>query len=133
MPFNMPWTSEHLTWLRDTGETIAISTGENVPVYEFAYDVANEAIMSNWARHFRNHYCADAEIEKLKPKGMANSKYLLNLKFPDDSSRLGRSVRSGDFAEILVADYLEFLHGYYVPRTRYDRKMTRNESSKGSD
>lgn len=129
----MPWTNEHLTWLRDTGETIAISTGENVPVYEFAYDVANEAIMSHWARHFRNHYCSDAEIEILKPEGMTNSEYLLSLKFPDNSPGLGPSTRSGDFAEILVADYLTFLHDYYVPRTRYDRKMIGNESSKGSD
>lgn len=129
----MPWTSEHLTWLHDTGEVIAISTGENVPVYEFAYDVANEEVMSHWARHFRNHYCADSEIDILKPEGMTNSEYLLSLKFPDDSPGLGPSTRSGDFAEILVADYLTFLHDYYVPRTRYDRKIIGNESSKGSD
>jgi hypothetical protein len=130
---NMPWTNEHLAWLRDTGEVIAISTGENVPVYEFAYDIANETIMSHWARHFRNHYCADAEIEILKPEGMTNSDYLLNLKFPHISEGFGPRIRSGDFSEILVADYLTFLQDYYVPRTRYDRKIIGNESSKGSD
>ncbi len=129
----MPWTNEHLHWLHDTGEVIATSTGECVPVYEFSYDMANEDVMSHWARHFRNHYCSDAEIEILKPEGMANSEYLLSLKFPDNSPGLGPSTRSGDFAEILVADYLTFLHEYYVPRTRYDRKMIGNESSKGSD
>lgn len=129
----MPWTNEHIQWLHNTGEVITISTGENVPVYEFAYDVANEEVMSHWARHFRNYYCADAEIEILKPEGMTNSEYLLSLKFPDDSPGLGPSTRSGDFAEILVADYLTFLHDYYVPRTRYDRKIIGNESSKGSD
>ena len=129
----MPWTNEHLDWLHDTGEVIAISTGEKVPVYEFAYDVTNEEVMSHWARHFRNHYCSDVEIEILKPKGMSKSEYLLNLKFPDNSPGLGPSTRSGDFAEILVADYLAFLHEYYVPRTRYDRKTIGNESSKGSD
>ncbi len=129
----MPWTNEHLDWLHDTGEVIAISTGESVPVYEFAYDIANEETMSHWARHFRNHYCSDAEIEILKPEGMSNAEYLLCLKFPDNSPGLGPSTRSGDFAEILVADYLAFLHEYYVPRTRYDRKIIGNESSKGSD
>ena len=64
---------------------------------------------------------------------MTNSEYLLSLKFPDNSPGLGPSTRSGDFAEILVADYLAFLHDYYVPRTRYDRKIIGNESSKGSD
>lgn len=129
----MSWTNEHLAWLHDTGEVIAISTGENVPVYEFAYDVANEEVMSRWARHFRNHYCSDVEIEILKPEGMTNSEYLLSLKFPDNSPGLGPSTRSGDFAEILVADYLAYLCEYYVPRTRYDRKIIGNESSKGSD
>lgn len=129
----MPWTNEHLDWLHDTGEVVAISSGENVPVYEFAYDIANEDVMSHWARHFRNHYCSDAEIELLKPEGMPNSEYLLRLKFPDDSPGLGPSTRSGDFSEILVADYLVFLREYYVPRTRYDRKIIGNESSKGSD
>ncbi|ENT8827796.1 DUF1837 domain-containing protein [Proteus mirabilis] len=129
----MPWTKEHIKWLRDTGDVIPISTGENVPIYELIYDVLNNEVMSLWARHFRNHYCSDLEIEVLKPKEMTNSDYLLQLKFPDNSPGLGPSTRSGDFAEILVADYLEFLHDYYVPRTRYDRKIIGNESSKGSD
>ena len=129
----MPWTNEHLAWLRDTGQVITISTGENASVYEFAYDVTNEVIMSNWAKHFRNHYCDDKEIKTLKSEWMTNSEYLLSLKFPDKSTGLGASIRSGDFAEILVADYLKFLRDYYVPRTRYDRKTTKNESSKGSD
>lgn len=102
-------------------------------MFELAHDLANDEVMSLWATHFRNHYCADAEIEVLKPHGMTNSDYLLNLKFPDNSPGLGPSTRSGDFAEILVADYLVFLHDYYVPRTRYDRKIIGNESSKGSD
>lgn len=126
-------TNEHIQWLHYTGEEITISTGEIVPVYEFAYDVGNEEVMSHWARHFRNHYCDDAEIEILKPEGMTNPEYLLRLKFPDNSPGLGPSTRSGDFAEILVADYLTFLHDYYIPRTRYDRKIIGNESSKGSD
>ncbi|MEQ3644973.1 virulence associated protein [Alteromonas sp.] len=129
----MPWTKEHIQWLHDTGEVIAISTGENVPVYEFAYDLANEEVMSHWARHFRNHYCADDAIEILKPEGMTKTQYFLNLKFPHKTKSPGPSIRAGDFAEILVADYLAFLHNYYVPRTRYDRKIIGNESSKGSD
>lgn len=129
----MPWTNEHIQWLHDTGDVIAISTGENVPVYEFAYDVANEEVMSSWARHFRYHYCTDDAIEILKPEGMTKTDYLLNLKFPHITKSPGPSIRAGDFAEILVADYLAFLHDYYVPRTRYDRKIIGNESSKGSD
>ena len=45
----------------------------------------------------------------------------------------GPSIRAGDFAEILVADYLQYLLGYWVPRTRYGNKTIRDESSKGCD
>lgn len=34
---------------------------------------------------------------------------------------------------MLVADFLEYLLGYWVPRTRYGDKTIRNESTKGSD
>lgn len=129
----MPWTKEHIQWLYHTGEVISISTGEKVPVFDFAYDVDDEEVMSLWARHFRNHYCADDAIEVLKPQEMTNRDYLLNLKFPHKTKSPGPSIRAGDFAEILVADYLVFLRDYYVPRTRYDRKIIGNESSKGSD
>jgi hypothetical protein len=43
-------------------------------------------------------------------------------------------VRAGDFAEILVADYIEYKLGYWCPRQlRYDQKWSRNESTKGCD
>jgi hypothetical protein len=129
----MPWTSKHLEWLKDTGNTIKTSCGKDVPVYEFRHDLSDENVMSAWARHFRNHYCLDIELEALKPDDMANSDFLLELKFPHASKSPGPSIRAGDFAEILVADYLQFLRAYYVPRTRYDRKIIGNESSKGSD
>jgi hypothetical protein len=127
----MPWTREHLEWLTETGESIVTSCGKNVPVYEFRYDAANNEVMSNWARHFRNHYCLDTDLPHLKSPEQTNSEYL-HLKFPDRAGA-GPSIRAGDFSEILVADYLHFLREYYVPRTRYDRKIIGNESSKGSD
>lgn len=129
----MPWTCKHLEWLKDTGNTIKTSCGKDVPIFEFRHDLSNESVMSAWARHFRNHYCLDTELEVLKPDEMTKSDYLLELKFPHASTRPGPSIRAGDFAEILVADYLQFLRSYYVPRTRYDRKIIGNESSKGSD
>lgn len=129
----MPWTNEHLNWLRNTGEQITTSCGKTVPVFEFRYDMTNDAVMSKWAKHFRNHYCLDTDLPYLNSEGMANSDYLLMIKFPDGSIAPGPSIRAGDFSEILVADYLDFLGEYYVPRTRYDRKIIGNESAKGSD
>ena len=49
-------------------------------------------------------------------------------KFSDPKAALGPSIRAGDFGD----DFLEYLFGYWVPRTRYSDKTIRNESTKGS-
>ena len=40
---------------------------------------------------------------------------------------------SGDFGEILVSDYLQYIEEYTVPRTRYDNKVNKDTSTQGSD
>jgi len=95
---------------------------------------SDESIINEWAIHLRNHYCNDSEIDLLRSGyGYTREEYLNNIKFPSRNESLGPATRSGDFTEILIADYLEFIEGYYVPRTRYDRKITKNSSSQGSD
>jgi hypothetical protein len=90
--------------------------------------------MTNWAKHFRNHYCLDKNIDNLiLGTSLSRAEYLKTLKFPDSSNRPGPSIRAGDFAEILLADYLEFRLNYWVPRTKYSKKPTRNESVRGTD
>lgn len=127
------WPTEHIQWLIDTGEKLTTVDGLTIRVLEFRHD-DNDEILSKWARHFRNHYCLDSEIDFLREDtGYSRTEYLKNLKLPTDSQGLGPSTRAGDFGEILVADYLEYMAGYWVPRTRYDNKIIRNESTKGSD
>jgi hypothetical protein len=54
--------------------------------------------------------------------------------FPDAKETPGPSLRSGDFGEILVADYIEFILGYWCPRElRYQDRWSRNDSTKGCD
>ena len=129
----MPWTNEHIQWLQDTGHTLTLQCGKQAKVYRFHHDVNDQMKMAAWAKHFRNHYCSDAQIDMLKAPGQSRTEYLLEMKFPNQTVAPGPSIRAGDFAEILIADYLTFLHGYKVPRTRYDRKGVPNESTKGSD
>jgi hypothetical protein len=129
----MPWTSEHLNWLVDTGNIIKTACGKQAKIYHFDYDVHDLGVMGKWAKHFRNHYCGDGHIDVLKAPGQSRADYLLAMKFPSQTTAPGPSIRAGDFAEILVADYLSYLQGYTVPRTRYDRKGVPNESTKGSD
>ena len=129
----MPWTSEHTKWLVDTGERLKTADGKEVEVWEFS-DENDEAVLSAWAKHFRNHYCFDSEIDYWR-RGYKCSRgeYLNTIKFPDPKDAPGPSIRAGDFGEVLVADFLEYLLGYWVPRTRYGDKTIRNESTKGSD
>lgn len=94
----------------------------------------DEAALSAWAKHFRNQYCHDDQIDDLR-KGtkLSRAEYLRTIKFPDESAAPGPSIRAGDFGEVLVADYLEFALAYWLPRTRYNNKTVRNESTKGAD
>lgn len=123
----------HLNWLIDTGQRLKTADAKTVLVLEFRHQ-KDEKVLSEWAKHFRNHYCLDAEIEKLREgTGYSRAEYLNKIKFPDASDSPGPSIRAGDFGEILVADYLEYSLDYLVPRTRYCDKTIRNESTKGCD
>jgi hypothetical protein len=94
----------------------------------------DDKILDSWAKHLREHYCSDSEIEILcQGFGLERSEYLSTMKFPDARISPGPSIRSGDFSEILVADYVQYVLDYIVPRTRYDRKINRNSSTMGSD
>ena len=124
---------QHLSWLIDIKRNLKTADGKAVRVMELRHENDN-AVLSAWAKHFRSQYCDDAQIDTLRRgTGLSRADYLRTHKFPDQSAAPGPSIRAGDFAEILVADYVEFVLKYWIPRTRYDRKTVRNESTKGTD
>lgn len=126
-------TPAHLAWLIDTGQIIKTADGRPVRVMELKH-AKDDTVLSSWAKHFRNHYCSDDQIDDLcKGTKLSRAEYLRAIKFPDESCAPGPSIRAGDFGEVLVADYLEFVLAYWLPRTRYDSKAVRNESTKGTD
>jgi hypothetical protein len=129
----MPWSSSHTKWLVDTEQKLTTSDGKCVEVWEFCYEQNDDETMSKWARHFRNHYCDDAQIDILRGSSRSRTTYLNEIKLPDCSSKLGPGIRAGDFGEILIADFLEFILDFWVPRTRYVNKDIRDESKKGCD
>lgn len=124
----------HLDWLIDTGERLTSADGVEIELWELQHG-DDAAVLSAWAKHFREHYCDEEMLKKLVAgTGKTNGEYLLETKFPDVTEKPGPSIRSGDFAEILVADYIEYKLGYWCPRQlRYDQKWNRNESTKGCD
>lgn len=129
----MPASPSHLGWLAKTGKILRTQDGVPIELWTLKHQ-PDPKILSAWARHFRNQYCDDGQIDLLRHgTGHSRADYLTKLKFPDAQTAPGPSLRSGDFAEILIADYVEYVLGYWVPRTRYDDKTIRNESKKGSD
>lgn len=123
----------HLNWLYETGRRLTTVDGTQVEVLEFRF-VHDDDVLSEWAKHFRNHYCLDEDIDSLRSGiGCSRADYLRNIKFPDKTHAPGPSIRAGDFSEILIADYVEYGLEYWVPRTHYSDKTIRNESTKGCD
>lgn len=121
----------HVDWFRKTGESLRTADGKAIEVWEFCHQ-NDDKVLSQWAKHFRSHYCLDSQIDLLRGR-LSRSDYLHTIKFPSSVSNLGPGIRAGDFGEILVADYLEWLLGFWVPRVRWSSKVIRDESPKGSD
>lgn len=125
---------EHIAWLTDTGGRQTTACGREIEIW--ALDPRqDEAVLSAWARHFRQHYVSDEDLPTLvNGTGLSHTDYLRTLVFPDATRSPGPSLRSGDFGEILVADYIEFVLDYWCPRElRYQDRWNRNESTKGCD
>jgi len=121
----------HVNWLQKLPSTFSTADGTAAHVWEFNYDAESSAL-NDWAKNFRNHYCLDSEIDLLRGP-LSRKEYLNKIKFPTESGGLGPSIRAGDFGEILLADLLQWLLGYWVPRVRWSSKVIQNESTKGSD
>lgn len=121
----------HLKWFANTGEKLKTADGIEVEVWDFNHN-NDDQILSSWAKHFRNHYCLDSDIDFLRGK-KSRKDYLNDIKFPSKKTRLGPSIRAGDFGEILIADFLQWVLNFWVPRFRWGSKIISDESSKGCD
>jgi hypothetical protein len=123
----------HLLYLRKCPENLATSDGRRIDVWELRVPSTTDCL-SVWASNFRQHYCSDAEIDHLRAgTGLSRADYLTQLVFPDKSTAPGPGIRAGDFAELLVSDYVEYLLKFWVPRGKYAEKSSRDESVKGVD
>ena len=117
---------QHVNWLEEIDSQNTVDD-RTVQVFRYNHD-GNQDVLNEWADHFRNHYCRDTEIDDDRAgTGLTRAGFLEQMKFP------GPSIKSGDFGEILVADYIQFRLDYIVPRTRYEFKTISNESTKGID
>jgi hypothetical protein len=113
----------------------ALANGSDDTIEIWSLTVPQDpAVLSDWASHFRQAYCLDEEIDELRDgTGLSRRDYLLNLVFPTANGGAGPAIRSGDFAELIVSDYVEHILGFWVPRWKYSDKANPNESIKGVD
>jgi hypothetical protein len=111
---------------------ISSADGKQVSVWQLTLD--DDVDLGAWSKHFRQQYCLDEEIDALRQgTGFSRSDYLTQICFPDRTAKPGPSIRAGDFAELIVTDFVEYVLGYWVPRGKYAEKAVRNESVKGVD
>lgn len=124
----------YLSWLVDTGQRRATACGREIEIWKLN-SLDDAEILSNWARHFRKQYIPDAELPFMAGgTGLGHADYLRTILFPDSKVAPGPSLRSGDFGEIVVADFIEYFLGYWCPRElRYQDRWNRNDSTKGCD
>lgn len=124
---------DHLKGLNLSPSSVITVEGHTINVWEFS-PPTDPAHLDSWALHFRRQYCSDQELpELLMGTGMTTEQYLNAYIFPDKARAPGPSIRSGDFAEFLISDYLEFTLNLWVPREKYAEKASNNESVKGVD
>ncbi len=123
---------EYLKWYQEE-ECLYTKDKKRISVINLESE-NNDSILDEWATHFRRNYRSleDLDFER-QGTNLSREEFLRDFVFPDKKVGFGPATRVGDFCELLIADYIEFIWEYYVPRTRYCRKINRNSSPQGSD
>lgn len=115
-------------------KSIPYSSGKEIQVYKLDNELLDDSILNNWAFGLRNNYVEEALLEPLvKGTGLTKQEFLEKNIFPNHQNSLGASTMSGEFGEILVYDYINFVLNYYITRTRYLEKVNPNMPVSGSD
>ena len=115
-------------------KTITSSNGDKVQMYKLNNEVLDEDSLNNWASGLRNNYVEENLLDSLvSGTGLTKKEFLEKNIFPDYQSKQGAATMSGEFGEILVYDYINFVLEYYITRTRYLEKVNPNMPISGSD
>lgn len=123
---------QYIKWFIEENE---IKIKDNIPIkcYKINYE-ENEDILNDWALHIRRNYIEDEDLrESASINEMSIEKYLYKYIIPQKHEYLGPSARSADITEILVADLLEFIFNYSVPRYKLINRSGKNNSQQGTD
>lgn len=124
----------HVGWLKDAGKDLKTVDGRSVELWTLDH-LDEPAVLSAWAKHFREHYCWDADLDaERQGTGLSRAEFLTKMKFPSAAKGTGPATRSGDFGEILIADFLEYIFDCWCPRhVRYQGRFNPDVPTPGSD
>lgn len=110
------------------------SAGENIKVYKLNKETLNDECLNEWALGLRSNYVEEQLIDSLiKGTGLTKKEYLETNIFPNPNNSLGAATMSGEFGEILVYDFINYVLTYYVTRTRYLEKINPDMPISGTD
>ena len=114
--------------------SIISSRGEEIQVYKFNTELLNENSLNNWALGLRYNYIEKDLLElAISGTGLTKKEYLEKMIFPNPEVSQGAATMSGEFGELLVYDYINYVLEYYVPRVRYFNKVNPDMPVPGSD
>jgi len=110
------------------------SSGKNIEVYKLDTETLNDECLNEWALGLRNNYVEEQLIDSLiSGTGLTKKQYLETHIFPNPNNSTGAATMSGEFGEILVYDFINYVLEYYVTRTRYLEKINPNMPQSGTD
>ncbi|MGX7446050.1 Hachiman antiphage defense system protein HamA [Dolosigranulum pigrum] len=110
------------------------SNGVKTKIYKFNNEIIDEESLNKWSLGLRNNYVEEKNLNSLiNGIGLTQKEYLEKHIFPDPKKPQGAATMSGEFGEILIFDYINFVLKYYVPRTRYFEKVNPSQPVSGSD
>lgn len=103
---------------------------DGTKVYCWCLDwTCSDDVLDKWALHLRRHYISDNILKhRVMARQTTSDQYLPLRVVPNIPS-----IRSGDFAEILISDVLQYLYGLVVPRYKQCNRKDKNASEHGSD
>lgn len=118
----------YINWFTKNTTPVIISTGEIVVVYSINH-IVDDIILDEWAKHLLYQYCDNTTItSEALACGKTVENYIKEDVLPNRPMNL-----SGNFAEMLFSDFVEFVLGYNVSRYKYFELSTPNSSPNGID
>ena len=113
---------------------IKLEEDKEVECYFLDYDISNEETLNAWAKHIRRQYESDTSLdESIIALGLEKEEYLRGLVIPQKEMVKGPMTRSADFGEIIIADLIQYIKNYDVPRCKMYNRATPTQSQQGTD